>query len=618
MPAALLAEWAFLLGGTGLLTISENYGNTSIAGLALLGLFFGLRAVRGALWPRGTGLEIPLGLFLVSGAVAVWVAYDQSQALLQFGRILAAVGLFIAISDIDEQVQRWLAWGFVAAAALLTVYWPLQHDFSAGAVKFSALTRLGMALQAALPAVSLEMLTGPDIHSNVAGGALVTAIPFGAALAWMAFRSRRLVLALFWCMTTLVIVAGLALTQSRGAWLGLAAVTGLFFLAVVQVRWFASARQKMAFWGVIIGVGVAGIAALTMSGGLERLLGSVPGGIGSSQTRLQLWKQASWLVGETFWTGSGLRSFWMVYPTYSLLIHAPILAHAHNVLLEVWLEQGVFGAVALVWGAVVVIGWVWRALDVRQVPALGWAGLAALVAAAVHGMLDVVFYFERTLPLVGFLLGFAWLVGRSAPRPADASQLAWRRAAIGIAATAGLAAAVFYQPLLASVFSNLGAVQQSQQELRIYGLGPFDNPTLDEVRRGVDLTQSEGYFSQALTWQPVNRPALVRLSQIALSRGAYDQALAWMETAWQAGYRDEVVRLLYSDALAANGQPEQAAQVVAGIERAEGRMMFQAFYRYHRIGDAQREADTWQTVALFNPANLQAQNALKELKSPQP
>ncbi len=57
---------------------------------------------------------------------------------------------------------------------------------------------------------------------------------------------------------------------------------------------------------------------------------------------------------------------------------------------------------------------------------LGWAGMAALVAMGVHGLVDVVFMVKRSLPLVGLVLGFAALLNRPpGPMTEESRVEAW-------------------------------------------------------------------------------------------------------------------------------------------------------------------------------------------------
>ena len=638
-----LAGWLVLFAATGLFTITEVYNTGVVVGMGLLALFFAIQVVNGRLWPEHTALEIPAVLFIGSAAAAAFISYQQGDALLQFARILAALALFTMVAESSLAEQRWLVSGLVLAAAALAVYWPLQHDFSSLPGKFDAIYSLGLWIDQNLPEIKFASLTGPAIYPTIAGAVLALATPFAAALALDQVHQRRYFTAALAVLAGVLILFTLALTSVRGAWLGLAFACGLALLAAIQRRWFASLRQTRLFWGLLLLAGILGALLLFASGGLANLLGALPDPTGTLGSRLALSQQSWYLAQDYFFTGSGLATRWMPHATYSLLIHTPFIIHAHNTPLEIWLEQGIFGVIALAWASLVVAGWGWRALQRRAVqplsiPAWGWAGLFALAGVMLHDQFDVGFYVVRTLPVIGIALGLAW----QAARPVDQPQGDERPGAAGIgeAPTAGTttvvssppqwnrllkrlttpafmpalfaaaillaAALIWHRPLLAAANANLGALSQTRLELSAYDPAKFDTFSLDQVRQSLDLSAAQVHFSQALKWQPDQRTALQRSSEIALSRGEYTAALAWMETAWQALYRDDVTRYLYGDALVANGQPEKAAQVVQGLYWAESRLMLQAFYRYYYAGDYPRAAAAWKAVTIINPYNGEA------------
>jgi hypothetical protein len=100
-----------------------------------------------------------------------------------------------------------------------------------------------------------------------------------------------------------------------------------------------------------------------------------------------------------------------------------------------------------------------------------------------------------------------------------------------------------------------------------------------------------------------NLTARQRLGAMALSRGEYDQGLAQLQAAWEAGHGDDVTRLLLGDRLVATGQIEEAAEKVRGLTWAEMRLMGQAWYRYWVNEDYGLAADAWRAVVRLNPQN---------------
>jgi tetratricopeptide (TPR) repeat protein len=175
----------------------------------------------------------------------------------------------------------------------------------------------------------------------------------------------------------------------------------------------------------------------------------------------------------------------------------------------------------------------------------------------------------------------------------------------------------FYQPAQAAWQANLGALRQSHSELSEYEPVNFEKRSIDVVRKeaGESLFPAEASYQRALEIDPTNRTALQRLASLAFSRENYAESLSYAQALWQAGHRDPTSRLLYGEALAANGQIAQAAEVLSGVTWAEFRLMGTAWYRYWLGGDAERAANAWSVVLLLNPENQDAVKWLKEAQS---
>lgn len=604
------SAWALLLAGLGAVTLAQPGQPWALVGLTAVGVAAGWlnwgRSKR--LLPRNS-LVAPWLLFGVSAALAAGYSFAQAQAALQLMRILAAFALFCALAEAGEKEIRLAGWVSLVGAGAAGLLWTVTHDFTSQAEKFALINQAGRAINALFWSAPRWNISG-----NVAGGVLAMAAPLGAGLVYLAWRKRRWGELILAGLTTLLVLGGLLMTSSRGAMLGLAAACGLGFLAWAQRRWLPLNPGKTLFWSAG-GLGAAlALLGLSLSGNLERLAGAVPDPTGSLQSRIQIWRQGWFLVQDYIFTGAGLSAFPIVFSIYSLLIHVPFHEHMHNIFLETWFEQGVLGVLAMLWGMGVVAGWAWRALsvtsasptDLRQ-RALGWAGVVALIAMGVHGLLDVVFYLKPTMPLVGLAAGFAaQLAPARDERATTAGSAFWRRAALVGGLTAIGLGLIYYRPLFALGYANLGALLQTRAEMTAYDSARFDNPTLDRLRRELNLSPAIRSFERALEYQPGNRTALERMAEIELSRGAYSQAKEKMEQAWDAGYRDQTTRMLLSDAWLANGSPENAVELIGGIPQAEGRVWFQAWYRYWLGEDYRRAMDAWRAALLLDPRSEDA------------
>jgi predicted Zn-dependent protease len=155
-------------------------------------------------------------------------------------------------------------------------------------------------------------------------------------------------------------------------------------------------------------------------------------------------------------------------------------------------------------------------------------------------------------------------------------------------------------------------LHQTWAELSRYDYEHFDDPSLDEIRQQADLSTAERFFARSLELDPGQATARTRLAQIALGRGQYEQALAHVQAAWDAGHRDRVTRLSLGEALVATGQVEAGVRVVRGIKWAERRFEGQAWYRYWVGEDYVRAADAWRANLILDPASEYTKRRFKE------
>ncbi len=591
-------EWFLLLLALFLFTITEVYQPYIIIGILLLVLSTGTRIYRTKRIFPPTGLELPLLLFMLSASFAAWIAFNQSIALLQLSRIFAAVVLFYAIIETNPIIRRLLLVLLVALAVFLAIYWPLQHSFYIAPAKFNPINQIGLWINNNLNEVKFTEVTGDRIHANVAAGTLALVLPFSVAFiveAWNAGKRLYLGKAV---LAACIISFGLLLTSSRGAWMGIIAACAVFGLACIQRKWFYVLRDKIFYWGIVAIALFLFCGYFLVFGSIDIFLGQIPDPASSLISRSTLWREGIGLIRDYPFTGSGLRSFWLVHSTYARLIPVHLFDHVHNSFLEVWIEQGIIGALSVLAVTLVVAVWGWKALDRKNLSTFACAGFFGLIVVAVQGIVDVVFYIERTLPLIGISLGYTWFLNQEKNNITYLNPRKQKMLWIGLLAIIGAVAiaVILFNPFSSLLLSNLGSLNQSQIELSIYDPDNYKDVTLDKIRRTENLSDAQGRFNRSLRNWDGNPTALNRLAQIDMSVEEYNAALIKMQTAWGGGNRNNVTRLLYSDALVANGDPESAARLLQDIPTAEDRLLYQSWYRYFKNHDYIRASYTLQTI----------------------
>lgn len=316
--------------------------------------------------PGGIELAV-LGLALAAGVAAVW-SPKRGVAVLT-GEIYLLLAL-LAIRAGKELVQHesFLFRRLMPVMAIGTA-------ISAGLVLYGRL-EMGVSRPGTL-------FIGP----NGTGTLLIMAGIMCIGWADTVLRDRWKTL-LFWIGFVTLVAAGLAMTLSRGGWLGFGA--GLAFYALRSVRTLTYLLVIVAVLALILG----------SSGGLKgeflRRIQEIP-----TDNRIDVWKTTLNMVKAYPVVGVGAGVFPYVYERYMVEGAPPGITFAHNIFLNVLAEMGVIGLAAFL---VLMFVTGRAAMRLRNT---GVAFHRALVAA----FLGVMVHQQVDIPILMVDVGFLfWLI----------------------------------------------------------------------------------------------------------------------------------------------------------------------------------------------------------------
>ncbi len=523
--------------------------------------------------------------FLATLAVGVWAAYDPAAAWGRAGLLAGGVLLLLGMAWLGRRwgdaALGWLALGAAWLAGAVALYCLQATDWATVGLDSGLLRRLALGLQGVRPTLVL-----PDtVNLNVAGAALAVLLPIGGAgVVWGVRQARtgRRAVALLSVLPVGAAGLTLILTESRGAWLGLAAGLAAALLGWVVLRRDAAGsrgRRGLAIVAVTLSglLGAAAFAIAVAQPQMARWLGSVSGA-----SRPELWRDMLALVRDYPLTGSGLGSTLMVDTSYVRLLHVGFIYHAHNLYLQTAIEQGLPGLVSLL--AILALA-AYRLLLWSEPGVLALGALAALVALGVNGLVDAGLYASRLAPLVFAAPGFALAVAAAAQRAAPpvvavgARRGLWRSALVILA---GCLLLLALPGVRADLQANLGAVAQSRAELAVYRWP--DVGIQDELRRleMVDLAPATGHYQAALALDPNNVTANRRLGQIELSRGELAAARVHLERAYAVAPGERATRQLLAEVYAVTGEVDRARVLWDSVDTGQGQLDLRIWWYEHQ------------------------------------
>ncbi len=371
-------------------SLPEIFGGLALIWIALLWL---CRFVaRGRLTVR-TPVDLPVLFLLLLLPLNLYASADAGLSRASLFRFIGEIAVLYAVVNwADDATSRaarvqQLSVGLIAVGSGVALLGLLATNLSGSKVlNLDVLTDR-------LPHLVVPPLNSLGVNANLTGGLAAVLLPLALAqLLWTQAPLTRLV-----SLVGILVLGGTVLvTQSRGAWLGVALALGVMALLSFRRAW------------LLLPVLILALGAALNFFGIERLLDFFAGGgtMESGAGRVEIWERALYMLQDFPFTGVGIGTFGKVasilYPFFTIAPDTQV-AHAHNVYLQAGVDHGVPGMVAML-GLLTAL-FVTGLLSVRRASDTPWRGLAiglfgALVVYLAHGMFDAI---DNTLKTSAFI-----------------------------------------------------------------------------------------------------------------------------------------------------------------------------------------------------------------------
>lgn len=515
----------------------------------------------------------------------MWVAHDKPAAWFKLGLIVLGLAIYWVLSRMPEQIHKSLLfqgdkrrelhvlrWTLGSLATLATVYFFLTNDW---AQRIGKIPWLDFALS--WFASWQSNLAGLRVNSNVAGGAIAALLPLQIAALFHDRKRSRV-----WLGICLVGLSGLGLlmSESRGAWIALLFVAAAW--ATHPRGSFHPLGPKPVWAAIIVAVLLIVIVLLVLTP-----LGAQLFEVQSS--RLKVWRNSLDLAGDYAFTGVGLGNFTMAYSSYVLLVHVPHTFHAHNLFLDIWLEHGMLGLLAII-GLIVTVFWPNPGIS-RWRP----AAIASIGVILLHGLVDDAFYGYGGYAAFLMFIPIA-LLARSEVQEQPGYNI--RPVLITMAGLTAVLLMAMSLPAVRAIFkANVGAVLQTQVELTGYHWPESQYQDVVRLTAKERLAPAITWYRSALASDPTNATANRRLGQIELSFEQFDSARSHLLSAYASAPDHRATRQLLGECYAIAGETDQALALWRTIDLSEHQLDLREWWYAEYLHDQPRASMLAQAIA---------------------
>ncbi|MBN3037993.1 MAG: O-antigen ligase family protein [Candidatus Omnitrophica bacterium] len=352
-------------------------------------LIFSARPV----FPR-TPLNKPIILFLFAIVLSVVFSVNRLWSAIELYWFMPNILIFYIAAKAGPKQQNLLIATIVAAAGLISIYALYQYFFV-----FKYL--LANLSQIAPDKYTLDFLGKRRILATFISPNIFASFQmmmFFVLIGFLLNRPQKKVFSALIGVIALMMVAALLLTRSLGATIVfISCLFMLFFIFLPHAQLSIDQRRVFRRIKQVI---VAGLIILVLISAFflrERL--SMAFNLENSQNpivqRLYYWRASLGAVKDYTFTGTGWRSFGLVYEKYKPA-QANISHYSHSLPLQIMVETGPLGLISLIWFVLVFLRQGLSRIKVANEELCLYICLfCGACAFLLHNIIDLSFYFTQ-------------------------------------------------------------------------------------------------------------------------------------------------------------------------------------------------------------------------------
>ncbi len=344
---------------------------------------------------KSTPFDIGIAALVLLAAASIWFSPDPGFSFYNYYNLMGRYILiyYLVVNNISSKSQvKSLIWVMLASATVVTVYGFYQYLF---AVNISAVEWVDGEQ---FPDLKLRVFSTME-NPNLLAGLLVTMMAIGSGIG---FKSDSIKTKSILFLLVILFGTCLVLTYSRGAWLSLLAVIGVYGILC----------NRKIFWLLLL-------LPLAMLVGhdavLERIMSIMNPTDTSSTLRIALWESTIAMIMDKPLLGIGWGAYWLVYPEYDFFLQNENVKifHAHNMYLNIAAEIGIPGLLVFLG---IMYGHIRIALNVLRETLENWSAgvllgiLAAMGGIIVNGLTDYVMFNIQLYMLYWLLNGLVIVI----------------------------------------------------------------------------------------------------------------------------------------------------------------------------------------------------------------